>query len=37
VIFQTVVADVVGGALAILALIAVTWSAIRLAGEVGSP
>ena len=37
VILQTVVADVVGGALAIVALIAVTWSAIRLAGEMGPP
>jgi hypothetical protein len=35
VIFQTVMADLVGGALAIVALIAVTWSAIRLAGEMG--
>lgn len=37
VIFQTVVADVLGGALAIVALIAVTGSAIRLAGEIGVP
>jgi hypothetical protein len=37
VIFQTVMADLVGGALAIVALIAVTWSAIRLAGEMGPP
>jgi hypothetical protein len=37
VIFQSVAADVVGGALAIGALIAVTWSAIQLAGEIGTP
>ena len=37
VIFQTLMADVVGGALAIVALFAVTWSAIRLAGDVGGP
>jgi hypothetical protein len=37
VIFQTLAADVAGGAVAIAALIAVTWSAIRLAGETGTP
>lgn len=37
VVFQSVVADAVGGALAIVALIAVTWSAIRLAGDIGAP
>ncbi|HVD56106.1 MAG TPA: hypothetical protein VNC17_04635 [Thermoleophilaceae bacterium] len=37
VIFQTVMADLVGGALAIVALIAVTWSAIRLAADMGPP
>jgi len=37
VIFQSIAADVVGGALAIAALITVTWSAIRLAGEDGTP
>jgi hypothetical protein len=37
VIFQSIAADVVGGALAIAALIVVTWSAIRLAGEIGDP
>jgi hypothetical protein len=33
VIWQSTVIDAVGGALAIAALIAVTWSATRLAGE----
>jgi hypothetical protein len=37
VIFHSVAADVVGGALAIGALIVVTWSALRLAGDVGVP
>jgi hypothetical protein len=37
VILQTLVADVVGGAVAIAALIGVTWSTIRLAGDVGAP
>jgi hypothetical protein len=37
VIFHSVAADVAGGALAIAALVAVTWSAIRLAGEIGTP
>jgi len=35
--FQSAVVDAVGGALAIAALIAVTWSAIRLAGEAEAP
>jgi hypothetical protein len=34
VIFQSIAADVIGGALAIAALVVVTWSAIRLAGEI---
>jgi hypothetical protein len=33
VIFQSTVADVLGGAPAIGAMMAVTWPAIRLAGE----
>jgi hypothetical protein len=37
VIFQSIAADIVGGALAIAALIGVTWSAIRMAGEIGDP
>jgi hypothetical protein len=37
VIFQSIAADVVGGALAIAALIVVTRSAIQLAGELGGP
>jgi hypothetical protein len=37
VIFQSLAADVVGGAFAIAALIAVTWSSLRLAGDLGAP
>jgi hypothetical protein len=37
VIFQSLAADVVGGAFAVAALIAVTWSAMLLAGDVGDP
>jgi hypothetical protein len=37
VIFQSIAADVVGGALAIAALVAVIWSTIQLAGDVGTP
>jgi hypothetical protein len=37
VIFHSVTADVVGGAIAVAALVAVTWSALRLAGELGEP
>jgi hypothetical protein len=37
VIFHSIAADVAGGALAVAALVAVTWSAIRLAGDIGTP
>jgi hypothetical protein len=37
VIFQSLAADVVGGAFAIAALVVVTWSALRLAGDLGAP
>jgi hypothetical protein len=37
VIFQSVAADAVGGAMAIAALVAVTWSVFQLAGEPGPP
>jgi hypothetical protein len=37
VIFQTVAADVVGGAVAIAALVVVIWSTIQLAGDIGTP
>jgi hypothetical protein len=37
VIFQNTLADALGGALASVALIAVTWSAIRLAREAEAP
>jgi hypothetical protein len=37
VIFQSLAADVVGGAFAIAALIVVTWSVLRMAGDIGAP
>jgi hypothetical protein len=37
VIFHSVAADVVGGPLPFAALVAVTWAAIRLAGDVDTP
>jgi hypothetical protein len=37
VIFHTLLTDVVGGVLGVVALIVVTWSAIQLAGETGAP
>jgi hypothetical protein len=37
VIFQGIAADVAAGVLATAALVAVTWSAIQLAGEIGPP
>jgi uncharacterized membrane protein YraQ (UPF0718 family) len=37
VIFHSIATDVAGGALAVAALVAVTWSAIRLAGDSGTP
>jgi hypothetical protein len=37
VIFHGIAADVAAGALATAALVAVTWSAIQLAGEIGPP
>jgi hypothetical protein len=37
VIFHSVAGDLVGGAMAVAALVAVTWSVLRLAGEPGPP